>query len=277
MDNKNIIYLGKVTEIDPIKTFECGQCFRWNADASGACIGVVRGLPARVWADGEDVLLYSENAGTSNHDMWRDYFDLDVDYNAIDFSGVSSDYFDTCRSFGRGIRILRQEKWEALCSFIISQCNNIPRIKGIVEALCREFGQAVSFDGMRLNTFPAADIVAGLSLEDLAVIRSGYRAKYILDAARAVSAGDIELEALARLSRRDALTELLKLNGVGVKVANCVLLFGLGHMSGFPVDVWMKRALDAHFPKNFNPESFGEYAGLAQQYIFYYAREHGEG
>ena len=276
VDNKNIIYLGKITEIDPIKTFECGQCFRWNADASGGYIGVVRGMPARVWAEGGDVFLYSADAGSSNYEMWRDYFALDVDYGAIDFSGVTSEYFDACRSFGEGIRILRQEKWEVLCSFIISQCNNIPRIKGIVEALCREFGQPVSLDGMQMYTFPSAEAVAALSAEDLAVIRSGYRARYILDAARAVSAGETELEALAKVSRRDALAGLLKLNGVGVKVANCVLLFGLGHMSGFPVDVWMKRALTAHFPKDFNPDSFGEYAGLAQQYIFYYAREHGE-
>ena len=256
--------LASCGELDMVKTFECGQCFRWNADENGVYRGVVRGYPARMWTEGGEVYIRS----AAPEALWRDYAEI-----SRGFAG--GEYLAECAAFGQGIRILRQEPWEALCSFIISQCNNIKRIKGIVERLCEAYGERAELDGEEYYTFPAAAALAPLGEEDLAMLRCGYRASYILSAARAVADGGLDLKALTECGYADAKRELLKLSGVGEKVANCVALFGLNHIEAFPVDVWMRRALREHFPPDFDPASLGEYAGLAQQYIFYYAREHG--
>ncbi|MCI7742133.1 MAG: DNA-3-methyladenine glycosylase 2 family protein [Clostridiales bacterium] len=261
------IRLASAKELDIVKTFECGQCFRWNADEKGVYTGVVRGYPARVWTDGGEVFLCSDGPD----ELWRDYFDLSRDYARISrFDG--GEYLDRCVQYGMGIRILRQEPWEALCSFIISQCNNIKRIKGIVERLCESLGDELRFDGQRFYSFPGPEKLAFLLPEDLSCLRCGYRGAYLIDAARSVCTGHTELQSLISASADDARKALLKINGVGEKVANCVVLFGLHHMEAFPIDVWIKRALKEHFPKDFDPSVLGEYAGLAQQYIFYYAR-----
>lgn len=264
------IYLGSLREIDPAKTFECGQCFRWNADEKGDYYGVVRGHAAKLVCEGEEVYIICSQEDYDS--IWHDYLDMDRDYESIRLGFDGGEYLTRCAEFGAGIRILRQERWEALCSFIISQCNNIPRIKGIVEKLCAAYGEKIEFDGRLFYSFPSAETIAALEPEDLAHIRSGYRAAYIVGAARAVANGELDLEALAAADCDTALKGLLSLNGVGVKVANCALLFGLGHMEAFPIDVWMKRALKEHFAPDFDPKSLGDYAGLAQQYIFYYAR-----
>lgn len=264
---KKTVLLAKKKDLDPVKTFECGQCFRWNMDDKGDYYGVVGAHAARVFIDGEDVYIESDT-----DELWSEYFDLATDYAAITDAFHVSEYMDECIEFGYGIRLLRQDRWEALCSFIISQCNNIPRIKGIVERLCQNFGDKISFEGRDYYTFPTAERIAALSEEDLAPIRSGYRAAYIISAARAVAEGRVDLEALSQTDCDASLRALKSLNGVGTKVANCANLFGLGHMEAFPIDVWMKRALKEHFPKDFDPKTLGSYAGLAQQYIFYYAR-----
>ena len=268
------IYLGTLREIDPVKTFECGQCYRWNADEKGDYWGVAFGKAAKVVTEEEKVYIIC-NCGDFES-VWRGYFDLDRDYESIRLGFDGGEYLARCAEFGAGIRILQQERWEALCSFIISQCNNIPRIKGIVEKLCRAYGEKIEFEGRELYSFPSAEKLSSLAAEELAHIRSGYRAAYIVDAAKAVNEGSIDLEALAGADCDTALKGLLSINGVGKKVANCALLFGLGHMEAFPVDVWMKRALKEHFAPDFDPAVLGKYAGLAQQYIFYYARS-GEG
>lgn len=268
MSGVNIIRLATAAELDIVKTFECGQCFRWNADANGVYRGIAMGYPARVWQEEGQVWLASQAPET----LWREYFDLERDYARISEDFHQGEYLSACVDYGMGIRILKQEPWEALCSFIISQCNNIKRIKGIVERLCSLWGEAREFEGEMYFSFPGADRLASLMPEDLAPLRCGYRAAYILDAARAVNSGALVLDELVGCDYERARKALLALNGVGDKVANCVLLFGLGHMEGFPIDVWIKRALKEHFPPDFDPKSLGDYAGLAQQYIFYYAR-----
>lgn len=263
--------LAGVDELDIVKTFECGQCFRWNADSDGVYTGVAFSFPARVWAENGRVYLRS----AAPEDMWRSYFDLDRDYAAASSGFDGGDYLAECVEFGRGIRILRQDGWEALCSFIISQCNNISRIKGIVERLCELFGDELEFEGRRYYSFPPAERIAELNVDELAPLRCGYRAPYIISAAIAVATGALDLKELAAADSVTAKKELLKLNGVGEKVANCVVLFGLYHMEAFPIDVWIRRALKEHFPPDFDPATLGSCAGLAQQYIFYYARSHG--
>ena len=265
------IRLADVSQLDIIKTFECGQCFRWNADLEGIYTGVAMGYAARVWDDGESVYLRSKGG----EELWREYFDMDRDYDvASRFEG--GEYLSECVSYGRGIRILRQEPWETLCSFIISQCNNISRIKGIVERLCTLFGDETELDGEIYRTFPSAACIAKLETDDLAPLRCGYRVPYIIGAARAVDSGELDLQGLISADSGEAKRALISLNGIGEKVANCVVLFGLYHMEAFPIDVWIKRALKEHFPEDFDPACLGEYAGLAQQYIFYHARSTGK-
>lgn len=267
------LLLGTVREIDPFKTFECGQCFRWNAEEDGSYTGVAMGRAAKVLTEGEQVYIISTQEDFDA--VWRTYFDLERDYEAIRLGFDAGDYLRSCAEYGAGIRILRQERWEALCSFILSQCNNIPRIKKIIEALCTCFGKEISFLGRAYYTFPEAETLASLPAEDLAPLKCGYRAAYVLDAARAVASGALDLDTLAAADTDTAMKALLELNGVGVKVASCAVLFGLGHLEAFPVDVWMKRALKEHFPPGFDPAALGPYAGIAQQYIFYYARSGG--
>lgn len=261
--------LASLSELNLIKTFECGQCFRWNADESGVYTGVSNGKALRIWEDRGRILCDAEDTDIP---FWREYFDLDVDYGEKSLVFTEPPYLKACADFGAGIRILRQEPWEALCSFIISQCNNIPRIKKIISTLCREFGEELVSG---LCTFPSAEKLASLDECDLASLRCGYRAPYILNAARAVSEGQLNFEALRVMPPEEAFSEIKKLSGIGDKVANCFMLYGLHRMDRFPIDVWMKRALNEHFPNDFDPAVLGSFAGLAQQYIFYYTRTSG--
>lgn len=271
MGEAQTLRLGSSAELDLVKTFECGQCFRWNADENGVYTGVAHGYAARVWEKDGEIYIRS----FAPIELWRDYFDLGRDYAEISRGFHGGEYLAQCVEYGQGIRILRQEPWEALCSFIISQCNNIKRIKGITERLCRDFGGTTELDGERFFTFPTPERLAALAESDLASLRCGYRAAYIIAAARAVAEGALDLDELISANYHEAKAVLLTLPGVGEKVANCVVLFGLGHMEAFPIDVWIRRALREHFPPDFDPATLGEYAGLAQQYIFYFARETG--
>lgn len=257
-------------ELSPYKTFECGQCFRWNADENGGYVGVASGRAARVFTRGGTACIECDEEDIG---FWREYLDMDTDYVKARESVMLGEYLTECAEYGRGIRILRQDKWEALCSFIISQCNNIPRIKSIVEKLCAMFGEAMETPWGVKYSFPTASRVALLEEPELAPLRSGYRAAYIINAARAVASGDIDLEYAATLDGNEARKYLKSLNGVGDKVANCAVLFGLHRMDAFPVDVWIKRALKENLPAGFDPATLGDYAGLAQQYMFFHARE----
>ena len=264
----NTYILASRVELDIEKTFECGQCFRWNSDAAGVYRGIACGHPARVWNEGDNVYISTD----APLEFWRDYFDMGRDYAAASRAFEGGEYLAACVEAGMGIRILRQAPWEALCSFIISQCNNISRIKGIVERLCALLGDELEFEGERYHSFPGPEKLAGLLPEALASLRSGYRAGYMINAANAIVSGELKLEELISCDYKTAHKQLMEIHGVGTKVANCVVLFGLYHMEAFPVDVWIKRALKEHFPKGFDPASLGEGAGLAQQYIFYFSR-----
>lgn len=263
---ENGCVLASAEELDLIKTFECGQCFRWNSDENGVYCGAASGKALKIWQEDTRIICSAEDEDIS---FWRNYFDLDSDYADSFHRFTEPEYLKVCADFGKGIRILRQEPWEALCSFIISQCNNIPRIKKIISTLCSHFGEALPCG---LYSFPAPERLAILSENELAPLRSGYRAAYILNAARAICEGSLDLEALNHMPSEEAFAQVKSIHGIGDKVANCFMLYGLHRMDRFPIDVWMKRALERHFPKDFDPAGLGAYAGLAQQYIFYYAR-----
>jgi len=273
ISHKNEIEIIDGLDFDLKKIFECGQCFRWNIDENGSYVGVAHGRVARMRCVGRSIFI--SGSIDDFEEVWRDYLDLDRDYLEIRKSLCIDDFMQQATDFGAGIRILRQEKWEALCSFIISQNNNIPRIKTIVEALCREFGDSAYFEGKQYYTFPSAERLADVSVESLAPLRCGYRAEYIISTAKAVASGAVDLDALANASSGVARTELKKLHGIGNKVADCVMLFGLHMLDSFPIDVWIERAVTEHFGKDFDPSMFSPYAGIAQQYIFYFKRSEG--
>lgn len=266
------IVLENVKDLDLSQTLSCGQCFRWKEHPDGSFSGVVRGRYARVSSDGDRLIL--DGADEADRAMWFDYFDLGLDYAKVrqELSVIHPTLAEAVR-YAPGIRILDQEPFEALISFIISQNNNIKRITGIVDRLCERFGESIGADAP--HAFPTAQRLAALSAYDLAPIRAGFRQRYIIDAARKVADGTIDLEQIRALPYDEARTELMQITGVGVKVADCVLLYGLHRLDGFPLDVWMKRAMAALF-KGVEPSNFGQYAGIAQQYIFHYARMHPE-
>lgn len=261
-------------DFDLEKIFECGQCFRWNADEDGIYTGVAMGRAARIRKAGGSFFITCSEKDFKN--IWYDYFDLAKNYACMREKLAVDDYMRRAVEYGAGIRILNQDRWETLCSFIISQCNNIPRIKKIVETLCRQFGDPIDFLGGEYYSFPSAQRLAPLEPEDLAPLRCGYRAPYIIDAARAVNEGRLDLDALSRSSFEDALKALKAQNGIGDKVANCAILFSLRMPGAFPIDVHMKRAIAEHYGSNFDPCVFGSLAGLAQQYMFHYQRTGGK-
>lgn len=265
------IEIYSLKNFDLSQTFDCGQCFRFD-NFDGKYRGVAFGKTLIACQKRSSVVL--ENVSLDDFKcVWNNYFDFDIDYGKIaeSLSGISL-VMDAAIEECSGVRILRQGPWETLCSFIISQNNNIPRIKKIINSLCTFFGDDI---GGGAYSFPNSQLLASLSEEDLAPIRAGFRAKYIIDAARKVSLGIVDFENLKKASDEDAKNILMQINGVGPKVADCVLLYGMHRLSAFPMDVWMKRVMDKFFPDK-KPEIFGEYAGIAQQYLYHYSRNHPE-
>lgn len=264
---KKFLKFENVTDLDLAQTLDCGQSFRWVEREDGGFDGVAFNRSVTVGLDGTD--LYIENADESDRELWHSYFDLGLDYGKIreEISAIHPILADAAK-YAPGIRILRQEPYEALCTFIISQNNNIKRIKGIVQRLCEQFGDRLP-DGT--YAFPDAEKMASLTADDLAPLRAGFRNRYLVDAARKVADGDVDLEKCRSCDYDEARRELMQITGVGVKVADCALLFGLHRIEAFPLDVWMKRAMATLFP-GMTPGDFGQYAGIAQQYIFHYSR-----
>ena len=260
-----------ITDFDTEQTLDCGQAFRWVKQDDGTFKGIAGGKAVTIGIDGDKIII--DGADEGDEQFWRHYLDLDLDYGSIRKSlSQMHPILNEAAQFAPGIRILNQDPWEALCSFIISQNNNIPRIKGIVERLCQSFGDEIS-EGC--YSFPTADRIAALEPEELQPIRAGFRARYIIDGARKVADGQTDLERIRNMEINAARSELMKITGVGIKVADCTLLYGLHRLDCFPLDVWMKRAMGTLLP-DIQPEYFGEYAGIAQQYIFHYSRMHPE-
>ena len=264
--------INNITDFDLAETLDCGQAFRWKENPDGSFSGVAHGrLITLSLCDGTLEITGADEQ--DYHGIWEEYFDLSRDYASIKNSLAQlHPTMKEASEYAPGIRILSQEPWEALCSFVISQNNNIPRIKLIIGRLCESFGEPIA-EGW--YSFPSAEKIASLTEEELAPIKAGFRNRYILDAARKVSSGDIQLEPLRTAPIEDARQELMRIKGVGIKVANCTLLYGLHRLDCFPLDVWMKRAMVTLFPE-LTPEDFGEYGGIAQQYIFHYSRMHPE-
>lgn len=262
----NTVHFEINDSFDLEKTLNCGQCFRWKQNTDGSFSAVVGQTYCTVCKN--ETHFQIKNIDENTVEQWIAYFDLDRNYNEIKNLLCSKcEKLTKAADYAGGIRILAQDPWETLCSFIISQNNNIPRIKGIIERLCCQFGSTCGLS----YTFPTAETLSHCTVEDLVPLRAGFRAKYIIDAAQKTASGQINLESLRNLPLIEAQTKLKEINGVGAKVADCTLLYGLHNLSAFPIDVWMKKALSTEF-KDISPEIFQPYAGIAQQYIFHYMR-----
>ncbi len=259
------------------KTFDCGQCFRFDPVGDGAVRGIVGKSAVTVrQLDGA-----VEIEGSEDEAFWRHYLALDLDYAAIERAICDAPDNERDREtvrraveFGSGIRILRQEAWETTVSFIISQNNNIPRIKKIIAALCELGGERIS-DGE--YAFPTPEALVSLGEQGIASTRCGFRARYIYDAACRAVSGEFDPCAVAAFEDYDAADAYMRqISGVGPKVSACALLFGFGRLDAFPIDVWMKRLIANRFPDGLDHRRFGKYAGIAQQFLFYYERWHGD-
>lgn len=261
--------------------FDCGQCFRWCENPDKSFTGVAFGRALTI-CENNGVITFKNTSLEDFENIWRRYFDLDTDYSLIKNRLGKDKVLKNAIGYGGGIRILKQDLWECVVSFIISASNNIPRIKKIIDSLCRNFGDKIEYMGKEYFTFPTAEKISSLKTEDLGIIKAGFRDKYIMDAAKKFSEGEISQEKLSCLSTADAKDMLMSIKGVGNKVAECVLLFGLSRCESFPVDVWIKRIMEYCYFENkqtiadislFSREKFSDLGGYAQQYLFFYARE----
>ncbi len=254
---------------------ESGQCFRMNQEEGGRYSLVAFGRYLELCQLEENVI---ELGCTKEEydEVWKDYFDIGYDYGRIvgELMAGEDAFLKQAAVYGSGIRILRQEPFEMLISFIISQNKNIPSIKHCIEWICERYGdlRKDKSTGVLYHVFPSAKQLAMAEKGELRELKLGYRDNYILSAAKTVAEDRISLEKLKRTSHEEAVEELQKIHGVGKKVANCVSLYGLHHIEAFPVDVWIKRILNDVYNNKFNAEHFKGYAGIIQQYMFFYIR-----
>ena len=264
---KNII-LESFPCLDIKASLFCGQAFRWKEKEDGTFHGVVKGRIIDI-EQKDNRIIFRNICDEETKKLIEEYFDLKRDYKKI-CEGLSADQrFKKAYEEYEGIRILKQDSWEALCSFIISQNNNIPRIMGIIERFCQAFGEKLNEEDY---SFPSYEKLKGITAEELAPLRAGFRAKYIADAVERLNSGEISLEKIAEMPIEQARQELCKIKGVGAKVAECTLLYGFGRMEAFPVDVWVKRIMAEMYPDGL-PEFFKGNEGIAQQYLFHWRRQ----
>lgn len=272
--------------------FDCGQCFRWNEQTDGSYTGIfgnnVLNVKQEKDADGYKITI-SGKCDEDIKEVSRKYFDLDRNYEEIKSTLSSIDeYLAESIAYGEGIRILNQDLWEMIISFIVSANNNIPRIKGIIDRMSQKYGNKIEFRGYDYYTFPTVEALSTASIEDLRALGLGFRDKYIFETTKKIKSGEVSLEEMrAEADTTKVRNMLLTLSGVGPKVADCILLFStLKRFDVFPIDVWVRRVMNdlyIHNPdeakvnkkeiEQLAKTKFGELEGIAQQYLFYWKRE----
>lgn len=247
-----------------------GQCFRMEENDNGefSVCASDKYVKVKKSEEGWQLLGVSE----ADEGFWRHYFDLDTDYKIFRAKIDKKDSYLTAASeFGSGIRILNQDLWEMIITFLISQQNNIPRIRKCIENICACYGERKDngFGGY-YDTFPSAEALSKASEDDLRALNLGYRSKYIAVTAKKIAGGEVDLERIKSMAYPEAREALKELYGVGMKVADCICLFGLHHMEAFPIDTHIRHVLDRHYTEGFPFERYSGCQGLMQQYIFYY-------
>lgn len=272
VERNGFVEIENVDFFDIFQTFDCGQTFRFEKVGERCVEGIAHGKLLRLTE--KDGKIITNATADEFESIWKRYLALDKEYDKINgyFANGDDEVLKAAAIYGKGIRILRQDPWEALCSFIISQNNNIPRIKKIISALSESFGESFEYEGKTFYSFPSAQALCDAGVDKIFALKTGFRAKYIADAAEKVVSGEIDLKKIEALSTDEAMKELLKIKGVGPKVASCALLFGFDKTDAFPVDVWVKKVFAKYYPDGFDVASFGDSAGIAQQYLFYYER-----
>jgi len=277
------VFIKGIIDFDVEQIFDCGQAFRFRMLEQNIYEGVAFGKYLKVTQTDEGIYLWPCSMAEYEN-IWRCYFDMDTDYSVIKSKIAHiAPVLKEATAFGSGIRILKQEPWEIIISFIISANNNIPRIQGAIDKLSEKYGDAFQGpDGKTYYSFPCPDKLAGAAIEDLRACGLGYRDKYIKKSAEMVRSGELDLNLIHDMNREETENMLLKLHGVGKKVADCIMLFAFSHMNAFPVDTWVKKVITRYFLdetaglkeiQKFVDTSFGDFSGYVQQYLFYYIRE----
>ena len=285
MEQKYI--LKNATSFEPEHIFECGQCFRWKKEQNGSYTGVFLNNVINVKKDGKDIIFTGICKGDIKEECIN-YFDLNTDYEAIKKKLSSIDtYLKTSIKYGEGIRILNQNLWETLISFIISANNNIPRIKGIIERLSKKYGSKIIWNDKEYYTFPTPAELSKASIKDLRNLGLGFRDARVYETTKIINENENILQDLQNEKDVEVLrNKLLEFPGVGSKVADCILLFStLKKLEVFPIDVWVRRVMNELYIKKEDEtkinkreieklakEKYGSLAGLAQQYLFYWRR-----
>ena len=295
MDYKDIKYLEDKVILEGVKNFnikqilECGQCFRWDKVGEMNYIIVAFGKVLEILQE-EDKVTFLNTNKEDFETIWFKYFDLERDYDAIKAALSFDDTLKSSVEYGYGIRLINQEAFELLISFIISARNSIPSIKKTILKISQRWGNEIQYKGNIYYTFPTPEMLKDATEDEIRETGASFRSKYIVDTVKNVNDdlnnpdGTYNLERIISLSDDECHTALQAFKGVGAKVADCIMLFSMGKQSAFPVDVWVKRAM-MHFYnaeegslnkiRIFGRTKFGQYAGFAQQYLFYYARENG--
>ena len=269
--------------------FECGQCFRWNEQEDGSYTGIWKENVVNVKKEGQDYVFSGICKNGNLEEEIYTYFDLDRDYEKIKKELSKKDtYMKTSIQYGKGIRILNQDLWETIISFIISANNNIPRIKGIIERLSKSYGKKIEWNGKEYYTFPTPEELKDVTVKAYRELGLGFRDIRIYETTKMILEGKVDLKELEENPNTMEVREkLLTLSGVGPKVADCILLFSdLKRLEVFPIDVWVRRVMNDLYIQNEDEtkvnkkqiemlakEKFGDLAGLAQQYLFYWRRE----
>lgn len=274
-----ILQIKDVKDFNPVHVFECGQCFRWVKQENGSYRGIAGGRCVNVsFIDGD---LYIANATEQDFiDIWYEYFDLGTDYTKIKAILEKDEIMKEAVKTGYGIRLLKQDFWELIISFIISANNMIPRIMKTVDALSALKGECIDCNN-NLYSFPEITQLADSTLEEIEQCRAGFRCKYIHKTSRIMVENTVTRQMLMAMDTDNARKELMKFPGVGPKVADCILLFSGLKYDVFPTDVWVKRVMEELYLKKdsslkeiqkFAKDNFGDLTGYAQQYLFYHAR-----
>lgn len=281
-----------IESFEPKHIFECGQCFRWNLEEDGSYTGVVKNNVLNVKKEKNNIII-NGMCEDDLAELCKSYFDLDTDYQKIKNKLSKLDNnLKVSIEYGKGIRILKQDVWEALISFIISANNNIPRIKGIIERISKQYGKEIIWNNKKYYTFPTSKQLSKASVSDLRELGLGFRDVRVFETCRLINKNIINIEKLKRIENVNELKEqLLRFPGVGPKVADCIMLFSMKKLEVFPIDVWVKRVMTELYGneikklKNnsaiisnnqileYAQKYFGNLAGIAQQYLFYWRRD----
>ena len=268
--------------------FECGQCFRWNEQEDGSYTGVIKNGIINVKKE-DETITFTGICDKNIEEVVNEYFDLKRDYEKIkEQLGNVDEYLKTSIQYGKGIRILNQDLWETIISFIISANNNIPRIKGIIERISQKYGNEIEWNGKKYYTFPTYEQLKDVTIQEYRNLGLGFRDIRLYETTQIILNKEVDLEKLKNNpNTQEVRNELLRLSGVGPKVADCILLFSdLKRFDVFPIDVWVRRVMNDLYIKEDDEtkvskvkieklaeEKFGDLKGLAQQYLFYWRRE----